>query len=226
MQASFGQYLSFECLGIVLKRCSTHSVYHYLQASKILSSLCCRVHRTVINDFLIDCFTIAWGFLSWAGFASLSLSLTLCCTHTHTHTHTHTCIQTHTPALSPTCLSSQSALALLCSDTCSHSSNHSLYLKQLCLLFSVGLLCVMHLMWSPHLSNTLEISSCLAWNCCELLVISVSCCCLQWAQSHELPQDWSPLDQTFYIFVLCVFQFCVYVRQTALFCSFIKDCLY
>ncbi len=34
------------------ERCSTHSVYHHLQASKILSSLCWRVHRTVINDFL------------------------------------------------------------------------------------------------------------------------------------------------------------------------------
>ncbi len=34
------------------ERCSTHSVYHYLQASKILYSICWRVHRTVINDFL------------------------------------------------------------------------------------------------------------------------------------------------------------------------------
>ncbi len=44
----------------VTLKCSTLSVYHYLQASKILSSLCWRVHRTVVNEF--DCFTIAGDF--------------------------------------------------------------------------------------------------------------------------------------------------------------------
>ncbi len=39
-QVSFGQYLSFEYLGIVLKSLRTHSVYRHLQAPKILSSLC------------------------------------------------------------------------------------------------------------------------------------------------------------------------------------------
>ncbi len=66
----------------------------------------------------------------------LCLSLTLCCTHTHTHTHAYR--QTHTPTLSPTCLSSQSALALLCGDTCSHSHLIILsILQRLCLRFSV-----------------------------------------------------------------------------------------
>ncbi len=32
-QVSFGQYLSFEYLGIVAERCPTHSVYHNLQAA-------------------------------------------------------------------------------------------------------------------------------------------------------------------------------------------------
>ncbi len=60
--------------------------------------------------------------MSWVCFSvSLSHSLLYTHSHTHTHTHTHTCIQTHTSTLSPTCLSSQSAFALLCSDTCSHS---------------------------------------------------------------------------------------------------------
>ncbi len=46
---------------------------------------------------------------------------------------------------------------------------------------------------------------------------------LSWADyAHN--QDWSPLDQTTYCFFFI--QFCVYVRQTALFCIFIKDCLY
>ncbi len=68
------------------------------------------------------CLRSAWGRSLREGYCHelgllLCLSLTLCCAHTHTHT----CIQTHTPTLSPTCLLSQSALALLCSDTCCHS---------------------------------------------------------------------------------------------------------
>ncbi len=51
----------------------------------------------------------------------LGLLLCLSLSHSVVHTHTHAYRQTHTPTLSPTCLSSQSALALPCSDTCSHS---------------------------------------------------------------------------------------------------------
>ncbi len=39
-QVSFGQYLSFEYLGIVLKGAPRILYYYYLQASKILSRLC------------------------------------------------------------------------------------------------------------------------------------------------------------------------------------------
>ncbi len=49
-QVSFGQYLSFEYLGIVLK--GAPHILFIIVYSKILSSLCWRVHRTVINDFL------------------------------------------------------------------------------------------------------------------------------------------------------------------------------
>ncbi len=64
-------------------------------------------------------------------------------THTHTHMHTDTYI-----SLSPTCLSFQSEFALLCSATCSHSSNQSLYLQRLRSRLSAGLLYDMHSMCS------------------------------------------------------------------------------
>ncbi len=70
-----------------------------------------------------------------------SLSHTLLYTHSHTHTHMHT--DTYI-SLSLTCLSFQSAFALLCSATCSHSSNQSLYLQRLRSRLSAGLLYVMH----------------------------------------------------------------------------------
>ncbi len=70
-----------------------------------------------------------------------SLSHTLLYTHSHTHTHMHT--DTYI-SLSLTCLSFQSAFALLCSATCSHSSNQSLYLLRLRSRLSAGLLYVMH----------------------------------------------------------------------------------
>ncbi len=48
-QVSFGQYLSFEYLGIVLK--GAPRILFIITGPKIFSSLCWRVHRTVINDF-------------------------------------------------------------------------------------------------------------------------------------------------------------------------------
>ncbi len=80
--------------------------------------------------------------VSWSGFASFSLSHTLLYTHSHTHTHTHMHTDTYI-SLSLTCLSFQSAFALLCSATCSHSSNQSLYLQRLRSRLSAGLLYVM-----------------------------------------------------------------------------------
>ncbi len=110
----------------------------------------------------------------------LSLSHSVVHTHTHTHTHMHTDIRIHL-TLSPTCLSSQSALALPCSDTCSHSHLIilSIYSGSACSSLSdyrmscieCGLLLVVYLR-----DRTL---SCLAWSCCEFLTFSVSCCCLQ-----------------------------------------------
>ncbi len=91
----------------------------------------------------------------------LSLSHSVVRTHTHTLTHTHTHAYRHIHlSLSPTCLSFQSAFALLCSDTCSHSSNHFLYLQRLCLRLSVGLLYVMH-----YRRLRIRTLSCLAWSC-------------------------------------------------------------
>ncbi len=72
-------------------------------------------------------------------FLSLSHSVVHALTHTHAHMHTDTYI-----SLSLTCLSFQSAFALLCSATCSHSSNQSLYLQWLRSRLSAGLLYVMH----------------------------------------------------------------------------------
>ncbi len=155
--------------------------------------------------------------MSWVCFF-FSLSLTLLYTHSHTHTHT----------LSPTCLSSQSAFALLCSDTCSHSHLIIPSIYSGCACGSLSDYCMSCIECGLLLVVDLRVRtlSCLAWSCCEFLVFSVSCCCLQWVQFHEVPQDWSPSDQTVYSFVLWFFfQFCVYARQTALFCSFIKDCL-
>ncbi len=70
-----------------------------------------------------------------------SLSHTLLYTHSHTHTHMHT--DTYI-SLSLTCLSFQSAFALLAVPPVSHSSNQSLYLQRLRSRLSAGLLYVMH----------------------------------------------------------------------------------
>ncbi len=110
----------------------------------------------------------------------LFLSHTLSYTHSHTHTHTHMYTDTYI-SLSPTCLSFQSAFALLCSATCSHSSNQSLYLQGLRSRLSAGLLYDMHSMCSL---TCLRVEfSYLVLSCLEMLkvsgFISVSCYRLQ-----------------------------------------------
>ncbi len=93
----------------------------------------------------------------------LCLSLTLCCTHTHTHTHTHAYRHIH----------SLSALALLCSDTCSHSHLIIPSIYSGCACCSLSDYCVCHALnvVSPLVVNFRDLTlSCLAWSCCELLV--------------------------------------------------------
>ncbi len=153
-------------------------------------------------------------------FLSLSHSVVHALTHTHMHTDTYI-------SLSPTCLSFQSAFALLCSATCSHSSNQSLYLQRLCSRLSVGLLYDMHSMCS--LTYLRVEFSYLVLSRLEMLKVSVffsvSCYRLQWVRFHEVSLDWSPLDLIVFKFCFVISQFCGYAWQTALFCSFIKDCV-
>ncbi len=157
-------------------------------------------------------------------------SLTLCCTHSlsHTHTHTHTHAYWHIdlslPHLFVITISVRAALQW---HLFSLSSNHSLYLQRLCLRLSAGLLYVMHCMCSltyHRIKNSYLVLSRL-----EMLkasgFFSMSCCRLQWVRFHEVSLDWSPLDLFVYKFCFVISQFCVYARQTALFCSFIKDCV-
>ncbi len=148
----------------------------------------------------------------------LGLLLYLSLSHSVVHTHTHT--HMHTPTLSPTCLSSQSASALLCSDTCSHShliipSN----LQALCLRLSVGLLYVMYWMWS--LTCRRLKSSYLVLSRLELLWVSGFLCVLLLPPVSPVPRGPSRLkslgpDRL---------QFCVYARQTALFAHSLKTVL-
>ncbi len=124
-----------------------------------------------------------------------SLSHTLLYTHSHTHTHMHT--DTYI-SLSLTCLSFQSAFVLLCSATCSHSSNQSLYFTAaafaaLCRI----IVCYAFMCSLLILEFSFRTLSCPAWRCWRLLVTS------------RCPATAS---------ILCL-------RQTALFCSFIKDCV-
>ncbi len=105
-------------------------------------------------------------------FLSLSHSVVHTLTHTHTHTHTHAYWHLHL-SLSPTCLLFQSAFALLCSATCSHSFNQSLYftasaLVALCRIIVYHALYVFSCFFIVLRSCTL---SCLAWRCWEFLVL-------------------------------------------------------
>ncbi len=160
------------------------------------------------------------------GRVGLSLSLTLLYTHSHTHTHTHTHMHTDTYiSLSPTCLSFQSAFVLLCSATCSQSSNQSLYLQRLRSRLSAGLLYYMHSMCSLTYLRV-EFSYLVppgdAEGFCFLLGV------LLLPPVSPVPRGLLRLKflgsyrpQVCFV----IFQFCVYARQTALFCSFIKDCV-
>ncbi len=85
-----------------------------------------------------------WGrgtVMSWVCF-SVSLSHTQDFTHTHTHTHTHPGTPMLILALIFTCLSSQSALVLLCGDTCSHSDLISYSISNGCACCSLSDYCV------------------------------------------------------------------------------------
>ncbi len=101
--------------------------------------------------------------MSWVCFF-FSLSHTQLYTHTHAYRHIHL----HTPT--QTCLSSQSAFALLCSDTCSHLIIPSIYsgcacgsLSDYCMsCIECGLLLVVDL--------RVRTLSGLAWSCCEFMV--------------------------------------------------------
>ncbi len=132
-------------------------------------------------------------------FFSLSHSVVHALTHTHMLTDTYI-------SLFPTCLSFQSAFALLCSATCSHSSNQSLYLQRLRSRLSVGLLYVVHWMCSL-VFHSIKISY-LVLSRLEMLRVSgafsVSCCCFQLVLFHEVSLDWFPLDHRLQV-LFCIF---------------------
>ncbi len=165
--------------------------------------------------------------MNWVCFF-FSLSHTLLYTHTHTLTHTHMHTDTYT-SLSPTCLSFQSAFALLCSDTCSHSHLIIPSIYSGCACGSLSDYCMSCIECGLLLVVELRIRtlSCLAWSCWEFLVFSVSCCFLQWVRFHEVPRDWSPLDQIYLQFCFVIFLpvLCLRTTDWLVFCSFIKDCL-
>ncbi len=159
------------------------------------------------------------------GLLLLSLSLTLCCTHTHTHTHAYWHLHL---SLSPTCLLFQSAFALLCSATCSHSFNQSLYLQRLRSRLSVGLLYVVHCM-CYLVYHRIKILY-LVLSRLEMLRVSVffsvSCCLFQLVRFHEVSLDWSPLDHRLQV-LFCDFSvLCLRTTDCLVFCSFIKDRVY
>ncbi len=120
----------------------------------------------------------------------LFLSLSHFVVHALTHTHTHMLTDTYI-SLFPTCLSFQSAFALLCSATCSHSSNQSLYLQRLRSRLSAGLLYVVHCMCSL-VFHSIKISY-LVLSRLEMLRVSgafsVSCCRFQLVRFHEVSLD-------------------------------------
>ncbi len=155
------------------------------------------------------------------------LGLLLCLSLTHSVVHT--CSQTHTPALSPTCLSSQSALALLCSDTCSHSHLIIPSIYSGCACCPLSDYCVSCIGCSlSTCRNTLEISPCLVsprvavcflFSWCPVATSSEPIS----TSSLKTAVPWTRQPTVLFCFFI---QFCVYVRQTALFCIFIKDCLY
>ncbi len=109
-------------------------------------------------------------------------------------------------SLFPTCLSFQSAFALLCSATCSHSSNQSLYLQRLRSRLSVGLLYIVHWMCSL-VFHSIKISY-VVLSRLEMLRVSgafsVSYCRFQLVRFHEVSLDWFPLDHRLQV-LFCIF---------------------
>ncbi len=154
-------------------------------------------------------------------FLSLSHSVVHALTHTHMLTDTYI-------SLFPTCLSFQSAFALLCSATCSHSSNQSLYLQRLRSRLSAGLLYVVHCMCSL-VYHSIKISY-LVLSRLEMLrasgAFSVSCCRFQLVRFHEVSLDWFSLDHRLQV-LFCIFSVLrLCTTDCLVFCSFIKDCVY
>ncbi len=145
--------------------------------------------------------------------------------HSHTHTHTHTCIQTHTPTLSPTCLSLQSAFALLCSDTCSHSHLIISSIYSGCACGSLSDYCMSCIECGLLLVVDLRIRtlSCLAWSCwfsrCPAAASSES------SSTRSLKTEVPRTRQSTVLF--CDFPSSSVSTHDRLpcFCSFIKDCL-
>ncbi len=159
--------------------------------------------------------------MSWAGFASLSLSHILCCTRTYTHTHTHTHTYRHIHLLSPpTCLSSQSALALLCSDTCSHSHLIIPSIYSGCASCPLSDYCVSCVGCGLSTCRyTLEISPCLVspgvavcfwFSLCPVAASSEPSS----TSSLKTGVPWTRPPTVLFCFFI---QFCVYIWQTALF---------
>ncbi len=161
--------------------------------------------------------------ISWVCF-SVFLSHTLLYTHT-----THTCIQTdaYTYSLPHLFVITISARAALQWHLFSLSSNHSLYLQRQCLQFSVGLLNVMHWMWSP--TCRILKRSYLVLSRLELLWVSDFLGVLLLPPVSPVPRgplrQKSPGPDLLHFCFVFFSSSVVYVRQTALFCSFIKDCL-
>ncbi len=137
-------------------------------------------------------------------FASLSLSHTLLYTHTQMHTDTYTYSLPHLSVITiSTCAALQWHLFSL-------SSNHSLYLQRLYLLFSVGLLCHAVNVISPLVVYFRDLTlSCLAWRTSGVLLLPpVSP--VPWAPSRlESPGP----DLLLFCFAFFI-QFWVYVWQT------------
>ncbi len=164
------------------------------------------------------------GVLSWSGFASsFFLSLTLLYTHSHTHTHTHAYWHLHL-SLSPTCLLFQSVFALLCSATCFHSFNQSLYFTAAALVALCRII----------VYRALYVFSCF------FIVLNLVPCLVSPGDAESfwcflgvlLPLPVSPVPWSLPWLISLEVLFSIFsvlrLRTTdcLVFCSFIKDCVY
>ncbi len=138
--------------------------------------------------------------MSWVCF-SVSLSHTQDFTHTHTLRHAHAHSSSHL-----TCLSSQSALVLLCGDACSHSDLISYSISNGCACCSlsdycVSCVCYRSLFMSRYHQRSNHVLSCLV-----LLCSSKYLRCPVAASSKPIStsslQDGSPLNWTIFCCVL------------------------